>query len=67
VFRKSIFIDGCGGEMLPLAYRAAYHTSGTMNQNIVRHTENRTGHPQLELDRYTGLQWLVQLKQDAAG
>jgi hypothetical protein len=46
LFREPIFVDGCGHEVLSLAYGAAYHTPGAMNQHVVRCPRSPAGNAQ---------------------
>jgi hypothetical protein len=67
LFRKLVLVDGCGGEVMGLAQRAAYHTSGTLNQNIVIEPKDMAGHMQGKMDGTSGLYSTLQLKENAAG
>lgn len=66
MLHESILVYRGGNLSLGLALRAAYHTSGTIHQNIMGSTQDTTRHAERESNSLTHAQWGFHLEQNTA-
>jgi hypothetical protein len=62
LLHELVLVDGGGNLGLGLTHGAAYHTSMTMNHNIVRGTQDRSRHSKGKTDPLSYLQRTVHLE-----
>ena len=67
LLRELILVDRSGSQVLRLTQGAAYHTSQTMNQNIVEGPQDFPWHSQRKSNVGARWQLLIEFKKNSAG